>query len=274
MTDGQIAIPQGMVCVTTWGSVTGGTMQSFLDLRSHSERQGLGNVLWRTVPGTLVEKARNDAVREMLKANAQWLLFIDADMVFPPDALLRLLHVAYTPGSPVDVVGGYCTLKGEWSLPTIDTGTGTWESWFPGSGVVEVIRTGAAFLLIKRHVFERMSDPWFRLRVPMRPLDAMREVDNWARIKLHGQNPFRGSSEWEELERLAATDPSLQTFVPAEVGEDSGFCDRAKALGFRLFVDTDCVIGHLETVVKGHADHKRALDNAKQQQRHLSGLMA
>ena len=86
----------------------------------------------------------------------------------------------------VDVLGAYCPLRGSLALPTIDTGTGTWESWYPGSGVIEAMRTGAAFLLCKRHVFEKLQDPWFRMRVPARPIDFMAEVDNWARMKFDG----------------------------------------------------------------------------------------
>lgn len=272
MTNGQLQVPAGMACITTYGSIQGNTVQSWMDMRSFSEKNGLVNVQWQIVNGTLVEKARNDAVRQMLRIGAQWLLFMDGDMLAPQDSLLRLLQISYQPGSPVDVIGGYCTLKGDWSLPTIDTGTGTWESWFPGSGVVEVIRTGAAFLLIKRHVFEKMPDPWFRMRVPMRPLDALREVDNYARIKLHGENPFREHPAWNELESAATADPSLKEFVPAEVGEDSGFCDRAKAYGFRLFVDTDTQVGHLEMTTRTWQDHKKAIDKAKQEHRQLCGL--
>lgn len=270
---GQMAIPPGMCCITTHGSILGVTTQAWMDMRSFSEKQGLVNVRWDIVNGTLVEKARNDAVRQMLRIGAQWLLFLDGDMNPPPDSLIRLLQHAYQPNSPIDVIGGYCTLKGEWSLPTIDTGTGTWESWFPGSGVVEVIRTGAAFLLIKRHVFERLPDPWFRMRVPTRPLDAMLEVDNWARIKLNGKNPFKETSEWKQLEQLAMADPSLREFVPAEVGEDSGFCDRVKAAGMRIFVDTDTVVGHLEMTTRTAYDHKQAIDKAKTEHRQLVGLM-
>lgn len=270
----QLAIPAGMVTITTYGSVTGTTVRSIMDLRSFSEKNGLQNVAWEITNGSLVEKARNDAVRMMMDKGLQWLAFADADMSFAPDALIRLLQHAYQPNSVVDIIGGYCTLKGEWSLPTIDTGTGTWESHFPGNGLIEVIRTGAAFLLVKRHVFERMTDPWFRMRVPMRPIDILHEMDNFARIKLNGVNPFRGSAEWEKLEANASADPSTHTFVPAEVGEDSGFCDRARAMGFRIFVDTDVQVGHVDMKVLGPADHKLAADNARRMQRQLSGMLS
>lgn len=276
---GEIQIPPGIVAVTTYGQIRGETSQCLMELRSHCEAHGLKNVGWVTVPGSLVEKARNDAVRTMLGAfegHAQWILFIDGDMVFAKDALFKpgnpvsgLLVTAFGQCPWADVVGAYCSLKGDLALPTLDTGTGTWESIYPGRGPVEVMRTGAAFLLCKRHVFERVPQPWFRLRVPARPLDFMAEVDNWARMKLDGKNPFRGlpGQPWEKLLDLASQDPSAApgAFVPAEVGEDSGFCDRVKAAGMRIVVDTDVEIGHLDTVVVRAAQHKKKMNELKEQ---------
>ena len=251
--------------------------QNLMDMRSLCEKNGLHNVTWTSIPGTLVEKARNESVRNMLRdPNAGWLVQIDADMSFQPDALLRILQTAYGEIPHADVVGAYCTLRGELALPTIDSGTGTWESWYPGSGIVEVMRTGAAFHLVKRRVFEGMADPWYRLRVPSRPIDALAEIDNYCRIKFDGRNPFRElpGREWERLEQCAKEDPSAAgDFTPSEVGEDSGFCDRARNAGFRIFVNTDIVTGHVETIVRDWRAHKTAVENMAQQQRYLAGLL-
>lgn len=249
-----------------------------METRSFSERQGLNNVRWLMIPGTLVEKARNDAVRNMLAdPNAGWLMFADGDMTWQPDALIRILNTAYGELPNADVVGGYCCLRGELALPTIDSGTGTWESWFPGSGVVEVMRTGAAFVLAKRRVYEGLKDPWYRVRVPARPVDFMMEVDNYARQKFDGQNPFRGlpNREWERLERCALDDPSIAgDFVPGEVGEDSGFADRARNAGFRIYVNTDIVTGHVDTKITNWTQHKEAIERMEKQQRLIAGMTA
>jgi hypothetical protein len=249
-----------------------------LEARSFSERNGLNNVRWYTLPASLVEKARNEAVRQMLKEGAGWLLFVDGDCTFEPPAVLQVLQTAYAAFPHADVVGAYCPLRGDLALPTIDTGTGTWESWFPNSGTVEVMRTGGAFLLTKRHVFEALSDPWFRMRVPARPIDFMYEVDNFANIKFDGRNPFRGLPDepWEKLEKCARDDPAVvaEHFVPVEVGEDSGFCDRAKAGGFRIYVNTDIACGHVDARVLTGADHWKAMQDAARSQRQLCGLTA
>lgn len=272
----QVQVPPGGVCMTTYGMIRHEAMSSLMEARSLCERSGLQNVRWYTMSGTLVEKTRNEACRMTLQdPNCGWLLFIDADMVFAPDLVVRLVQAAYGELPHADVLGGYCNLRGDLAIPTIDTGTGTWESWYPRSGPVEVMRTGAACLLVKRHVLQAMGDPWFRMRVPARPVDFMAEVDNFARIKFDGKNPFRElpEREWERLEQCAVDDPSAAgMFTPVEVGEDSGFCDRAKASGFRIFVHTDIVTSHVDTRIIDAAQHKKAMDGLALQTRQTMGI--
>lgn len=271
----QIQVPVGHIVMTTHGSVRQESVQSWSDSRSFCEKQGLNNVNWYMLPGALPEKTRNEAARNLLRdPNAGWLLQIDADMQWQQDAILRIVQTAFAELPHADVVGAYCPLRGDLALPTIDTGTGTWESWFPGSGTVEVMRTGAAFLLVKRHVFENMADPWFRLRVPMRPIDALAEIDNYSRIKFDGRNPFRemNNREWERLEKCAQDD-SAGEFIPAEVGEDSGFCDRARNAGFRIFVNTDIPVGHVDSRIITWQQHKEAVEKVERNQRYIAGLL-
>jgi len=273
----QVAIPPGLFVITTYGSIRQETAQCLMELRSFNEAQGVKNVKYLMLPGVLIEKARNEAVRVMLKENLGWLMFADGDMTWQSDALIAQLRVAFGEMPFIDVLGALCPLRGELSLPTVDSGTGTWESWHPYSGIVEVMRTGAAFLLCKRHCFERLKDPWFRMRVPARPVDFMAEVDNWSRMKLNGENPFRGLPDqpWEKLEKAAQEDPAAvaENFIPTEVGEDSGFADRARNAGLRIFVNTSVQCGHVDSIVRTMADHKKAMDNLAQQERFACGLL-
>lgn len=273
-------VPRGHVCCTTWGLVRHETMSWLWETRAYTEQQGLTNVRWHTIHGNLVDKARNEAARQLLADKAAgWLLFVDADMVGEPNAIFYLLQTAFGSHKHLDVVGGYANLRGlnGGCLPTMDTGTGTWESWFPGQGVVGVMRTGAAFLLIKRHVLERIPDPWFALRVPMRPLDAIAEVDTYCRTIFNGQNPFRDREDraWERMVGCATQDRSVRTpWVPGEVGEDSSFCDRVTGAGMKIGVQTDCVLRHLETVARDWTDHRKYLDERERQDRLLVGMTA
>jgi len=273
----QIQVPTGLIVVTTYGSITQQTAQCLMDARSVCEKNGLVNLAWRMIPGTLVEKARNESVRQCLRENFGFLIFIDGDTTFDPNAILAIIQSAYGELPQADAMGAWVPLRGELALPTIDDGTGTWNSWYPGSGIVSVMRTGGAFLLVKRHVFEAMKDPWFRMRVPARPMDFMGELDNWLRIKFDGKNPFREHGDtWARAEKAAQDDPSIvvENFIPVEVGEDSGFCDRAKLAGFNLFVNTNIACGHVDAKVLTWADHKKAMQDAEKWQRLACGLLA
>jgi len=271
-----VEIPPGIVAVTTWGSVRAEMAQCLMEARSLSENRGMTNATWTFIHGSLVDKARNDAARELLASGGEWLLFVDGDMTFSPDAILNLVHAAYHVNPAADCLGGFCPLRGDMSIPTIDTGTGTWESHFPGGGIIEVMRTGGAFLLVKRHVFERLPQPWFAVRTSTRPLDALAEIDNLCHIIYDGRNPFRGQENgaWERLEQYVTQHDSTTaaTWTPNEVGEDSAFCDAVRLHGMRIFVHTDISLGHVLTKVNTWQDHKKAVEDMEANHMEMVGV--
>lgn len=234
------------------------------EMRVWCVRNGFDGIEWKTENAVLVEHGRDACLQHALAPNPatkqpayDWCLQVDADATFPPDALLRILHTAYVRAPDADVVGAYAQLKHPPFLPTIDTGTGTWEPHFPGEGILPVMRTGAHFLLIKTRVLTRFGPPWFRTRLAFRPVDALREIDNYARMKFDGRNPLAAHEEWETLLMAAKKDAGG---VESPVGEDSGFCDAAKAAGAAIYVDCDLVTGHIGRRVISPQMLKEAMD--------------
>jgi len=269
--DEQFAVEPGIIFITTYGSVTMDTAQCLVQTTRQLERDGLVNIDIRFVVNTLVDKARNMCAEQLLGSQAKWLMFLDADMVWQPNLVNTILATAFRDCKWADIVGGYCCLRGWPYLPTIDTGTGTWESWEPNIGPLEVMRTGAACMLVKRHVFEKMRPLWFGTRPAPRPLDMMLELDNYANQRFDGNNPFRKLPEWQQLEQCAAEDvgkPPVST-----VGEDSGFCDRAKALGFRIVVQTNTTLGHVDKKVITGDDHVKAMKEQREKENLASGVL-
>lgn len=114
------------------------------------------------VTGTAIPRQRNECVRAMLASpELKWLLFIDDDQTFGPDALMRLL------GHHRPIIGA--TILGKYP---------PYEPWFflmeegnklrratckeaAGSRVLEVGAVGTGFMLIQRPVLEAIGDPWF-----------------------------------------------------------------------------------------------------------------
>jgi len=188
-----------------------------------------------------------------------------------------MLETAFHTHQDADVVGAYCQLRGPPFLPTIDTGTGTWESHLPGKGAIPVIRTGSACILIKRKVYEAMEPPWYGIRPAPRPIDMLAEVDNYARIKFDGRNPFFEKDEWQALVKCAREDAvnkrrdNLVNYN--NVGEDSNFADRAKALGFNIIVQTNAVVHHVDTKLITPQDHAEAMRRTRDDEDRAGGIL-
>lgn len=168
-----------------------------------------------------VSVARNSLTGQFLdNYDADWLLWIDADMAFEHDALERLLASADAKTRPI--VGGLCFgVALDTLFPTIyqfiENEAGALTTMrvgdYPNDQVVQCAATGAAFLLIHRSVLAGMRDRGFNAAFP-----------------------------WFQETELAGQ--------PA--GEDLTFCIRAGILGHPVHVDTSVKIGHHKSTVLTH----------------------
>lgn len=242
------------------------------EMRFHNVKNGFDNIEYRRFSTVLVEAGRDECAMHALRCGYDYVLQIDGDAApFRPDSLVHLLHQAFVAYPDSDAIGAYCQLKAEPYLPTIDTGSGRWEEHYPGEGVLPVIRTGGHFLLTKTRAYQRFGPPWHRTRLAMRPIDALAEVDNFARTQLDGLNPFRALPEWEQLtERAKAASGA----GPSSVGEDSGFCDALLAAGGKIYVDTDLFVGHVAKHVITPDLLRRSLDERRAMTRAACGVLS
>ena len=273
----QLRTLRGLVatCVTT-GAIDPDFAAAREELRAFNIEHNFRNVEYRTFNCVLVEAGRDEVAAHAMAQNYDWVLQIDADAApFAPDAVVRLLHRAYIELPESDAIGAYSQLKQAPYLPTIDTGTGTWEVHYPGEGVLEVIRTGGHFFLTKVPVYRRIlasgARSIHRTRVAPTPAEILLELDNLARTRFSGKNPFRHMPEWEELTEYARARSDAK---PANVGEDSGFCDNLRAVGGRLFVDTDLVAGHVAKVTITPAMLREEIEKREEVIRKLCGIGA
>ncbi len=175
--------------------------------------------------GPRIASARNRLVRDFLGAErhkgVEWLLMLDADMVFDESLLPALFEtVRDEHGTLVNpIVGGLCIGGGHASaFPTmyriVDPATNGGEpvrviTDFTLGDVVPVDATGAACLLVHRSVYEAMAGafpepvPWFAESV----------------------------------------------YLGREFGEDWTFCLRAGRLGFPIVVNTKAQVGHMKSMM-------------------------
>jgi hypothetical protein len=107
-----------------------------------------------TVKSSIVAQARNNGVELARNFGADFIFFLDSDMLFPPTALFRLLLHSK------DIVGATYTKR---VAPFEILGTKLAEQPAVLSGdLLEMQRIPTGCLLIKMTVFDKLSKPYFR----------------------------------------------------------------------------------------------------------------
>jgi GT2 family glycosyltransferase len=159
-----------------------------------------------------IDQARNDMVARFLAMDADWLLMVDADMVWKPGDLDALFAAADPMGRPI--LGALCfgarfDDSNVFPAMLMDDGNGGLYRLenYPRNQIVRVTATGAAFLLVHRRVFEHMAEHF----PPNRP------------------KVFFAISYLANGERI---------------GEDVHWCLQAGRLGFPIHVHTGVCVGH------------------------------
>lgn len=208
--------PIGTICFPVRDHLAAATVTALIgtDLRSWLPEGG--TISHQIIQGNNLVLSRNEAVQRM---QGDWLLFIDDDMVWQPDAVKNLVTAALE--NDLDILGGLCFRRSPPFQPTLYMREGPTsgaynflERW--DTDIIEVDATGMAFIYIAKRAFEKMAGS------EMPPLEV--------RETLGPPNFFR----WE-----------------GTLGEDLRFCQEAKAAGLRIFVDTRIEIGHVAEITVG-----------------------
>lgn len=163
---------------------------------------------------SLITKARNALVADFLESDATDLLFIDSDIIFKSDDVLRLLALS---GNKDITAGAYPRRSKDKKFFT-DIYLDDQNQIEFRDGMLRVDRIGTGFMLIRRHVLETMK----------------------------ANHP-----EWGYYNNVnERTDCALFDFELKNgeyYGEDYTFCNRAKADGFSIYLDPDINLPHIGT---------------------------
>ena len=131
------------------GMLTESTFMSFIKWANTARQLGIDWTLETMVNESLISRARNTLTAKFLDMpEATHLFFVDADIGWEPWHLLVLLN------RDVDVIGGLYPMKTmpiKWVVNGFD---GAEEG---ADGLQEVSKAGTGFLLMKKHVFEKMN---------------------------------------------------------------------------------------------------------------------
>lgn len=99
-----------------------------------------------------VDDARNTAIREFLRTDCTHLVFLDADVSWDPDQLIRLCNY------DVDVVGGIYPYRREGMQDALPVRPLLGDGDLPPDGLVEVEGLPTGFLKISRKAIELVAD--------------------------------------------------------------------------------------------------------------------
>ena len=164
---------------------------------------------------SVVSRARNLLAKDFLESSCTDLLFIDSDINFHADDVFRLL--AWTADPKKGIVAGVPRTRSTTKtyIATLDQDENNELTMNP-MGLVRAKRVATAFMMVRRDVFET--------------LDA-------------------AHPEWRYYdERTERSVPCMFDFMKTDegyIGEDYLFCDRAREVGFEVWVDPTIKLGHM-----------------------------
>ena len=134
-------------------------MQNHMYTREETAELGIEAIQWWYSEGSILPAGRADIVENALEKQADWLFWVDADMEFPPDTLLRLLR------HKQGIVGANYVRR---KLPCVPVAykrdrEGSNLVWTEedSTGLEEVDHVGFGCLLTNMNVFKETPRPWF-----------------------------------------------------------------------------------------------------------------
>ena len=161
---------------------------------------------------SVVSRARNMIAHEFLKSDCDHLLFIDSDMNFEPESVLRLLAWSQTKA----IIGGAYESRKEGKIYILSLDGDKEHVQMDAMGNVKARRIATGFMMIQRQVFEKLAE--------MHP--EWEHKDNTSDAMLHSFFDFKVTRE-------------------GYIGEDFLFCDRAQEAGFSVWIDPTIKLGHM-----------------------------
>ena len=206
------------ICMPCYGGMlTESTFMSYIKWSNTCRQLGLDWTMETMTNESLISRARNTLTAKFLhNKESTHLMFIDADIGWEPWHLLVMLN------RDVDVIGGLYPMK---SLPVKWCVNGFEGAEEGADGLQEVSKTGTGFMLIKRHVLEK--------------LDAHPAV-----------KPFIN-----DIGLPVELNPYMKTYFDTAVrenryySEDWTFCENWRDLGGKVWVDKRILLKHTGTYV-------------------------
>jgi hypothetical protein len=161
-----------------------------------------------TAKSSIVAEARNTGVHRAREADADFLLFLDSDMVFPPTTLLRLLLLKK------DIVGATYT-KRVAPFEILGTKLPDQPTLLAGD-LLEMQRMPTGCLLINMRVFDKLAKPYFRFDVDAQGQIVGEDYVFCDRAREAGFQIWCDAVLSRELGHIGQSIHRLPSFIPLE----------------------------------------------------------
>lgn len=204
------------ICMPCYGGMLSEqTFMSFVKWGNQCRQLGIDWTVETMTNESLISRARNTLTAKFLNTpESTHLMFIDADIGWEPWHLLVMLD------RDLDVIGGLYPMK---SLPIKWCVNGIPGKEEGENGLVEVTKTGTGFMLIKRHVFEKLNaHP--AVRHFNNDIGLPRDLDSY--MKTYFDTAVRENRYYSE---------------------DWTFCENWRDLGGQVFIDKRVLLRHVGT---------------------------
>jgi hypothetical protein len=205
------------ICMPCYGGMlTESTFMSFIKWSNTCRQLGIEWTMETMTNESLISRARNTLVAKFLNnPDSTHLFFVDADIGWEPWHLLVLLN------ADKDVIGGLYPMK---TLPIKWVVNGFEGAEVSQDGnLQEVSKTGTGFMLVKRHVFEKLNSH-----------PAVKPFNN-------------------DIGLPKELDQHLRTYYDTAVrenryySEDWTFCENWRDMGGKIWVDKRVLLKHTGT---------------------------
>ena len=217
--------PKVYVAMPCYDSMRVETCVSLMDTFSALGGSGI-ECKFKSVKTSLVTHGRNLLTAGFMDSGFDYMLFVDADVEFSPEAVMRMLV------PEKDII---CTPYRNKEDPWIDRYSVKFKDkdhieileW----DIIEIEEGPAGLMLISRKVYERLMDKYPELKIKFN--EATREKMN---------------------KEIGAKDDAIDKYMynfwdtsfkkHQSKGEDLAFCDLARAAGFKLYANLDSWTTH------------------------------
>jgi len=199
------------------GMLTESTFMSYIKWSNTARQLGLDWTMETMTNESLISRARNTLTAKFLaNPDSTHLMFVDADIGFEPWHVLVMLC------RDVDVIGGLYPMK---SLPVKWCVNGFEGAEEGPDGLQEVSKTGTGFMLIKRHVFEKLN-----AHPAVKPFNS--DIGLPPELNVHMKTYFDTAVRENRY-----------------YSEDWTFCENCRDLGIKIWVDKRVLLKHTGTYV-------------------------